>query len=206
MELHSKLIQDATERFASLPGIGKKSALRFVLNLIKSGQEALQDLSTLLHRLSHELQYCKTCYTLTETEVCAVCQNTNRDASCICVVEDYRDVLALESSKSFTGLYHVLGGLISPMDGISPSMLHLDSLVHRVESTIVQEVILALNTSMEGETTAFYIFRKLAPFNVKLSSIARGLAVGDSLEFADEITLSRSIKHRVPFEGILQKD
>lgn len=206
MELHSKLIQEATERFAQLPGIGKKSALRFVLNLIKSGPDALRQLSTALHRLSHELQYCKTCFTLTETEICAVCQNSDRDATCICVVEDYRDVLALESSKSFNGLYHVLGGLISPMDGISPSMLHIDSLVQRIQSSTVNEVILALNTSMEGETTAFYIFRKLAPFNIKLSTIARGLAVGDSLEYADEITLSRSIKHRVPFEGLLQKE
>ncbi len=205
MELHSKLIQEATERFSMLPGIGKKSALRFVLNLIKSGPDQLHRLSLLLERLSRELGYCKTCYTLTESEFCSVCENPNRDRTCICVVEDYRDVMAIENSKSFQGNYHVLGGLISPMDGISPSMLHLDSLWQRVQENRVQEIILALNTSMEGETTAFYIFKKLAPLNIKLSTIARGLAVGDSLEYADEITLSRSLKHRVPFEGILQK-
>jgi recombination protein RecR len=205
LEFSSKIIEQAVEAFAQLPGVGKKTALRFVLHVIKQDKADSDQLSDIIHRLKTELKFCTNCHNISETEVCGICSNPSRDGSTICVVQDYRDVMAIENTGLYRGQYHVLGGLISPIEGISPSGLTIDSLVNKLQAGKIQEIILALNATMEGETTSFYIFRKVAPYNVKLSAIARGLAVGDELEYADEITLGRSIQNRIPFESALKK-
>lgn len=193
------------EAFAQLPGVGKKTALRFVLHVIKQDKTQSDQLSQLVSRLKTDLTFCDTCHTISETAVCHICSNPARDASVICVVQDYRDILAIENTGLYKGHYHVLGGLISPLEGITPSNLTIESLVSKVQNGQVREIILALNATMEGETTSFYIFRKVAPFDVKLSAIARGIAVGDELEYADEVTLGRSITNRVPFDSLMKK-
>ncbi|HQQ95451.1 MAG TPA: recombination mediator RecR [Bacteroidia bacterium] len=205
MNFSSKIIEQAVEAFAQLPGVGKKTALRFVLHVIKQQPEDSENLAALLRKLKSELRFCSRCHTISETELCDICSNPARDASTICVVQDYRDVMAIENTGLYKGQYHVLGGLISPIDGVGPSGLNIESLVHKLESNAIQEIILALNATMEGETTSFYIFRKIAPFKVRLSAIARGIAVGDELEYADEITLGRSIQNRIPFEASIKK-
>ena len=188
--------------FSKLPGIGRKTALRLVLWMLRQEDDDVEQFAEAVRRLKQEVKYCHTCHNISDTDVCPICSDPRRDASTVCVVENIQDVMAVENTQQFTGLYHVLGGVISPMDGIGPSDLEIESLVDRVKEGGVKEVILALSSTMEGDTTNFYIFRKLAPFtDVKLSIIARGISVGDELEYTDEVTLGRSILNRTPFEG-----
>lgn len=205
MEFSSKIIEQAVDAFAQLPGVGKKTALRFVLHVIKQDKNSVDELSSLISRLKTDLKFCQKCYNISESLVCEICSNPLRDGSTICVVQDYRDILAIEKTGLYKGHYHVLGGLISPLEGIGPSNLNIDSLVEKVKTNSVGEIILALNATMEGETTSFFIFKKIAPYEVKLSAIARGIAVGDELEYADEVTLGRSITNRIPFDSLLKK-
>lgn len=205
MEFSSKIIEQAVDAFAQLPGVGKKTALRFVLHVIKQEQYKTDNFSKLINQLKTDLKFCNKCHTISEQDICEICANPLRDKKIICVVQDYRDVLAIENTGLYKGHYHVLGGLISPLEGITPSSLNIESLTTKLEANIINEIILALNATMEGETTSFYIFRKIAPYQVKLSAIARGIAVGDELEYADEVTLGRSILNRIPFDSLLKK-
>ena len=184
-----------------MPGIGRKTALRLVLHMLRQDTVAVDQFASAITTMKHEVKFCRVCHNISDQEVCPICSDSRRDASTICVVENIQDVIAIENTQQFHGLYHVLGGLISPMDGIGPSNLEISSLVERVETGEIKEVILALSSTMEGDTTAFYIFRKLAPSNVKVSIIARGISVGNELEYTDEVTLGRSILNRTPFEG-----
>ncbi|MDO4956679.1 MAG: recombination mediator RecR [Bacteroidales bacterium] len=197
----SVLLEKAVNEFAKLPGIGRKTALRLVLHLLRQDKQASHLLAESLVRLKEEVKYCKVCHNISDTDICGICANPKRDPSLVCVVENIQDVLAVENTQQFNGLYHVLGGVISPMDGIGPSDLEIESLVKRVADGGVREVILALSSTMEGDTTNFYIFRKLQASGVKLSVIARGISVGDELQYADEVTLGRSIVNRTIFEG-----
>lgn len=199
----SVLLEKAVSEFAKLPGVGRKTAMRLVLHLLRQDAGAVEAFGNAIITLKREVKYCKVCHNISDTDVCRICSNPQRDASVVCVVENIRDVMAVEATQQFRGLYHVLGGVISPMDGIGPSDLQIDSLVERVQAGSVKEVILALSTTMEGDTTNFYIYRKLEKFGVKLSVIARGISVGDELEYADEVTLGRSIVNRTPFNGTL---
>ena len=205
MEFSSKLIEQAVGHFASLPGVGKKSALRYVLHLIKQENQEVSNFSDILKALKTDLKYCKNCHTISDHDICEVCSNPIRNQQLVCVVQDYRDVMAIENTGLYKGVYHVLGGLISPMEGIGPSNLTIDSLISKIATQQITEIILALNATMEGETTSFFIFRKLASFNVTLSAIARGIAVGDELEYTDEVTLGRSIVNRIPYNNSLAK-
>ena len=197
----STLLEKAVNEFAKLPGVGRKTAMRLVLHLLRQDTDVVEAFGNAIVTLKREVKYCKVCHNISDTDVCSICSNSQRDASVICVVESIRDVMAVEATQQYRGLYHVLGGVISPMDGIGPSDLQIESLVQRVASGGVQEVVLALSTTMEGDTTNFYIYRKLANMGVKLSVIARGISVGDELEYADEVTLGRSILNRTPFNG-----
>lgn len=199
----SVLLEKAVSEFAKLPGVGRKTAMRLVLHLLRQDVAAVEAFGNAIITLKREVKYCKVCHNISDTDVCRICSNPQRDVSVVCVVENVRDVMAVEATQQFRGLYHVLGGVISPMDGIGPSDLQIDSLVERVQAGGVKEVILALSTTMEGDTTNFYIYRKLEKFGVKLSVIARGISVGDELEYADEVTLGRSIVNRTPFNGTL---
>lgn len=205
MEYSSKLIEQAVAHFSSLPGVGKKSALRYVLHLIKQDTADVNNLADILRALKSDLKYCKVCHTISDYDVCEICSNESRNKQLVCVVQDYRDVLAIENTGLFKGVYHVLGGLISPMDGIGPNNLTVDSLITKVNEGNIKEIILALSATMEGETTGFYLFKKLAPFDVVLSVIARGISAGDELEYADEVTLGRSIVNRIPYNNSLVK-
>lgn len=205
VEFSSKIIEQAVDAFAQLPGVGKKTALRYVLQIIKQDKNQVEALSKLLLQLKTDLKFCVKCHNISEQNTCEICLNPARDESTICVVQDYRDVMAIENTGLYKGRYHVLGGIISPIDGVTPSSLNIETLVNKVSEGHVSEIILALNATMEGETTSFYIFRKLAPFNIKLSAIARGIAVGDELEYADEVTLGRSITNRIPFDLLMKK-
>ena len=197
----SKLLENAVEEFAKLPGIGRKTALRLVLHLLRQEPQVSRNFADALLTLSSEVKHCKVCHNISDTEVCPICSNPKRDATTVCVVENIQDVMAVENTQQFSGLYHVLGGSISPMDGIGPSDLEIDSLVERVKAGGIEEVILALSSTMEGDTTNFYIYRKLSGLPVKVSIIARGIAVGDELQYADEVTLGRSIVNRTEFNG-----
>ena len=198
----SQLLERAVQEFAKLPGIGRKTALRLVLHLLRQEKEDVALLTDAISKMKKEVKRCKVCHNISDSEVCPICSDTRRDDSTICVVENIQDVMAVENTQQFNGLYHVRGGVISPMDGIGPADLEIDSLVERVGEGHVKEVILALSSTMEGDTTNFYIFRKLAPYNdVKISIIARGISVGDELEYTDEVTLGRSILNRTLFEG-----
>ena len=198
----SQLLEKAVQEFAKLPGIGRKTALRLVLHLLRQEEEEVTQLADAISRMRKEVRRCKVCHNISDSELCPICSNPRRDGSTICVVENIQDVMAVENTQQFHGLYHVLGGVISPMDGIGPSDLEIESLVERVSNGEVKEVILALSSTMEGDTTNFYIFRKLAPYHdVKISIIARGISVGDELEYTDEVTLGRSILNRTIFEG-----
>lgn len=197
----SRLLENAVNEFSKLPGIGRKSALRLVLHLLRQDVEQVNSFGTSLIQLRNEIKHCKICHNISDTETCQICSNPSRNTSVICVVENIRDVMSVENTQQFNGLFHVLGGIISPMDGIGPSDLEIDSLIKRVESGDVVEVILALSTTMEGDTTNFYIFRKLKGLDVKISTLARGVSIGDELEYTDEITLGRSLLNRVPYES-----
>ena len=198
----SQLLEKAVQQFAKLPGIGRKTALRLVLHLLRQEEDDVTQLAEAISKMRKEVKRCKVCHNISDSDVCPICSNPRRDGSIICVVENIQDVMAIENTQQFNGLYHVLGGVISPMDGIGPADLEIDSLVERVSEGNVKEVILALSSTMEGDTTNFYIFRKLAPFgDVKISIIARGISVGDELEYTDEVTLGRSILNRTLFEG-----
>ena len=198
----SELLEKAVQEFSKLPGIGRKTALRLVLNLLRREEADVLQFTETIARMRQEVKHCRVCHNISDSEVCPLCGDPRRDASTICVVENVQDVMAVENTQQYQGLYHVLGGVISPMDGVGPADLEIDSLVERVRQGGVKEVILALSSTMEGDTTNFYIFRKLAPFtDVKLTIIARGISVGDELEYTDEVTLGRSILNRTPFEG-----
>ena len=197
----SVLLERAVGEFAKLPGIGRKTAMRLVLHLLRQDTSAVESFSNAMTTLKHEVKYCKICHNISDTDICRICANPSRDASTVCVVENIRDVMAIENTQQYKGLYHVLGGVISPMDGIGPSDLEIESLVERVKEGGVKEVIFALSPTMEGDTTNLYIFRKLGGTGVKLSVIARGISVGDELEYADEVTLGRSIQNRTLFTG-----
>lgn len=201
----SRWIEEATEQVAGLPGIGRKTALRLVLHLIKKSPEEVARFTQSISNVKEHIRSCQECHQLSDDLICEVCKNPTRNQQLICVVQDFRDVLAIEQTGQFNGVYHVLGGLISPMDGVSPSDLNMTTLLERVEKKEVQEVLLALNATMEGETTSFYLYRKLSPFQIKISNIARGVAVGGELEYTDEITLGRSILNRTPYEMTLNR-
>lgn len=196
----SVLLEKAVGEFAKLPGIGRKTALRLVLHLLRREDGEVTQFVESIDRLKKEVKYCRVCHNISDTDVCPICADPRRDASTVCVVENVRDVLAVENTMQYHGLYHVLGGIISPIDGVGPADLEIDSLVERVAMGDVSEVILALSSTMEGDTTNFYIARKLADSPVKVSVIARGISVGDELQYADEVTLGRSILNRTPFE------
>ena len=200
-QFSSALLENAVNEFSKLPGIGRKTALRLVLHLLRQDESTAENFGNSIIRLRKEIKYCRVCHNISDTEICQICANPQRDASTICVVENIRDVMAVEATQQYRGLYHVLGGVISPMDGVGPSDLQIESLVQRVSEGGIKEVILALSTTMEGDTTNFYIYRKLDKLGVKLSVIARGISVGDELEYADEVTLGRSIVNRTLFTG-----
>ena len=197
----SQLLERAVESFSQLPGVGRKTALRLVLYLLRQSTEDVDSFADAITRVKHDVKYCKVCHNISDTDICSICSDPRRDASVVCVVENIQDVMAIENTQQFHGLYHVLGGIISPMDGIGPNDLEIESLVKRVEEGKVKEIILALASTMEGDTTNFYISRKLKDKQVKLSVIARGISVGDELEYTDEVTLGRSILNRTPFDA-----
>lgn len=197
----SQLLERAVEAFSQLPGVGRKTALRLVLHLLRQSTEDVDSFADAVIRVKHDVKYCKVCHNISDNEVCSICSDPRRDGSVVCVVENIQDVMAIENTQQFHGLYHVLGGIISPMDGIGPHDLEIESLIERVEEGTVKEIILALASTMEGDTTNFYISRKLKDTGVKLSVIARGISVGDELEYTDEVTLGRSILNRTPFES-----
>ena len=194
-------MEKAVGEFSRLPGIGRKTALRLVLHMLRQENESVDSFANALVTLKHEVKYCKVCHNISDTDVCQICSDSRRDKSLICVVENIRNVMSIENTQQFHGLYHVLGGVISPIDGIGPSDLEIDSLAERVKAGGVSEVILALSSTMEGDTTNFYIFRKLADTGVKISVLARGISIGDELEYTDEVTLGRSIINRTTFTG-----
>ena len=204
MEFSSKLLEKAVTEMSQLPGVGKRTALRLVLHLLKQPKDQTEFLSQALVAMRQEIKFCDSCNNISDTELCEICCNTARDHQTICVVEDIRDVMAIENTNQFKGVYHVLGGKISPIDGVGPSQLNIDSLVEKVKLGETEELIFALSSTMEGDTTNFYIFKRIKEYEVKTSTIARGIAVGDELEYADEVTLGRSILNRVPFENTLK--
>lgn len=201
----SKLLENAVNEFSKLPGIGQKSALRLVLHLLRRDISEVNSFGNSIIQLRNEIKHCCVCHNISDSEICSICSNTARNPSVICVVENIRDVMSIENTHQFNGLYHVLGGIISPMDGIGPSNLEIESLVKRVENGDVVEIILALSTTMEGDTTNFYIYRKLKDKSVKITTLARGVSVGDDLEYTDEITLGRSLINRVIYENSIGK-
>lgn len=200
MEFSSKLLEKAVNEMAQLPGIGKRTALRLVLHLLKQPKEQTNFLGQALTNMREEVRFCENCHNISDVALCDICSNTKRERQIICVVEDIRDVMAIENTGQFRGIYHVLGGKISPIDGVGPSQLNINSLVEKVKSGEVKEIIFALSSTMEGDTTNFYIYKQIQDYEVVTSAIARGISVGDELEYADEVTLGRSILQRVPFE------
>lgn len=200
MELPSKLLENAVNEISQLPGIGKRTALRLALHLLKQPAERTEMLSLALTTMRNSIQYCSECHTISDEKICRICSNPSRDKSIICVVEDVRDVMAIENTGMYKGVYHVLGGKISPIEGVGPSQLKIASLIEKVKLGTISEIIFALSSTMEGDTTNFYIYKQIKQFDLKTSSIARGIAVGDELEYADEVTLGRSLINRVPYE------
>ncbi|MGZ3864647.1 MAG: recombination mediator RecR [Bacteroidia bacterium] len=198
MELPSKLLESAVNEFARLPGVGRKTALRYVLHLLRSEHTSATNLAQAVLSMRQQIKFCKECYNISDSDTCGICSNTTRDKKLICVVQDVRDVMAVENTGLFKGVYHVLGGLISPIEGIGPSDLFIDDLVKRAASA--DEIILALSATTEGDTTSFYLSRKLHPLSVEISTLARGVPVGDELEYTDEVTLGRSLQNRVPYQ------
>jgi recombination protein RecR len=204
MEFSSKLLENAVNEISQLPGIGKRTALRLALHLLREPEIKTVALSEALSKMRSEIKFCKNCHNISDSDLCEICSNSNRTGDIVCVVEDIRDVMAIENTSQFKGHYHVLGGKISPMDGIGPNDLTIHSLVEKVKLGLVKELIFALSSTMEGDTTNFYIFKQIEPYSVVTTTIARGIAVGDELEYADEITLGRSIINRIPFESSLK--
>jgi len=205
MNFSSKLLEDAVNEFSKLPGVGQKTALRLVLHLLNKEQEEVDTFGNTLIKLKRDIKHCGICHNISDQQICSICASQKRDKEVICVVEDTRDVMAIENTSQYFGVYHVLGGLVSPMDGIGPSDLFIDSLVQRVATTPVKEVILALSATMEGDTTLFYLYKRLKDFQIPITTIARGIAFGGELEYADEITLGRSIVTRVPYVNSIIK-
>ena len=203
MKFSSKLIQDAVEQFTKLPGIGRRSAIRLALYLLKMDKDEVQSFGKAFIDLRDKINYCKECHNISDMDICELCSNHSRECSTLCVVEDIRDVIAIENTHQFKGKYHVLGGVISPMDGVGPADLNIESLVAKVAKGDIKEIIMALSTTMEGDTTNFYIFKRLKEYDIKMSVIARGISIGDELEYADEVTLGRSIVNRTPYENSL---
>ena len=204
MDFPSKLLENAVNEMAQLPGIGKRTALRLVLHLLRQPIEQTTGLTTALDLLRNEIKYCRSCYAISDTNLCEICEKPSRDHSIICVVEDVRDVMALENTQLYKGIYHVLGGKISPIDGVGPNQLNILPLIDKVKNGGVTEIIFALSSTMEGDTTNFYIYKQIKDYEIITSTIARGIAVGDELQYADEVTLGRSLIHRVPFESSLK--
>ncbi|MEG0917136.1 MAG: recombination mediator RecR [Myroides sp.] len=204
MDFPSKLLENAVNEMAQLPGIGKRTALRLVLHLLRQPIEQTTGLTIALDLLRNEIKYCRSCYAISDTNLCEICEKPSRDHSIICVVEDVRDVMALENTQLYKGIYHVLGGKISPIDGVGPSQLNILPLIDKVKNGGVTEIIFALSSTMEGDTTNFYIYKQIKDYEIITSTIARGIAVGDELQYADEVTLGRSLIHRVPFESSLK--
>ncbi|OOQ61855.1 recombination mediator RecR [Mucilaginibacter pedocola] len=203
MNFSSKLLESAVAEFAKLPGVGQKTALRLVLHLLNQDKEEVAQFSSAISRLRNEIQFCGTCHNISDSATCEICSSPKRDHSIICVVEDTRDVMAIENTNQYNGVYHVLGGLISPMDGVGPSDLQVDTLVERLKEGGAKEIIFALSATMEGDTTIFYLHKRLKQFSINISTIARGIAFGGELEYVDEITLGRSIVTRVPYQHSL---
>ncbi len=199
----SRLLESAVNEFSKLPGIGKKTALRLVLHLLKQEKEMVFKFSDTLHQMREEIMYCSSCHNISDSQICNICADQNRNHSLICVVESIRDVMAIENTQQFSGIYHVLGGVISPMDGIGPDDLTIGPLVDKIKSGEVNEVIFALSTTMEGDTTNFYLYKKFEKYNIVTTTIARGVSIGDELEYTDEVTLGRSLVNRLPFEKTL---
>ena len=204
MQFSSALLETAVNEFAKLPGIGKKTALRLVLHLLKQEPEEVQHFSDVVARMRTEIRFCQRCHNVADGDICSICANSMRKQSMICVVENIRDVIALESTQQFNGTYHVLGGVISPLDGVGPSQLNIDTLVHRVVKEGTEEVIFALSPTIQGDTTIYYLQKKL-PAQIKVTTIARGIAFGGELEYADEMTLARSLQNRLPVENYVSK-
>ncbi len=204
MEFSSKLLENAVNEMSQLPGIGKRTALRLVLHLLRQPHKQTTQLSQALQKMRTEIKFCKSCYNISDVELCEICANPHRNEEIICVVEDIRDVMAIENTSSFRGLYHVLGGKISPMDGVGPDELNIVSLVEKVKQGKIKELIFALSSTMEGDTTNFYIYKQLQGLDIITTTIARGISVGDEIEYADEVTLGRSIINRIPFETSLK--
>ena len=205
MNFSSKLVENAVNQLSSLPGIGKKSALRLVLHMIKQEKQNINQFGNSFIDLINNINYCSDCFSISDNQKCEICSDHKRDKSTICVVEDIRVMMAVESTMQFKGIYHVLGGLISPMDGIGPSDIKVEELIQKVQNSEIKEIIFALSTTMEGDTTNFYLFRRLKDLNITISSIARGISIGDELEYADEITLGTAISSRLPYENSLSK-
>ena len=199
----SKLLAEAVEQLSTLPGIGKRTAMRLALFLLKQEKEDVQRFGEAFIRFRNEINYCENCFNISDEQKCSICNNPLRDQTTICVVQDVRDVMAIENTKQYKGLYHVLGGIISPMDGIGPADLRINELINRAKDNNIKEIILATSTTMEGETTNFYLFKKLKGLNLKISAIAKGVAIGDELEYTDELTLGRSLINRIPYENSL---
>ncbi|WP_225321349.1 recombination mediator RecR [Rhizosphaericola mali] len=204
MQLSSSLLENAVNEFAKLPGIGKKSALRLVLHLLKEEESDVKKFSDAIAKMRSEIKYCKKCFNISDADLCDICANISRKQKQICVVENIRDVIAIENTQQFNGVYHVLGGIISPLDGVGPEQLHIDELVQRVKNDEVEELIFALNPNIQGDTTIFYIQRKLQDLPCKITTIARGIAFGGELEYADEMTLGRSLTNRLPVENYVK--
>jgi len=199
-EFPSRLLENAVNEFASLPGVGRKTAFRLVMNLLRRNAEDVKRFGESIIKLHGDIHYCKMCHNISDTEICNICNDEKRDRSIICVVENIQDVMAIENTRQFRGMYHVLGGIISPIEGIGPADLRIESLEEKVKAEGIKEVIFALSTTMEGDTTNYYLFKKLSRYNITLTTLARGVAIGDELEYTDEITLGRAINNRNPYQ------
>lgn len=205
MQISSVLLEKAVAEFAKLPGIGKKTALRLVLHLLKQEEEFAENFGNTIIRLRKEIRYCRHCFNVSDQDICNICSNPSRNKELICVVENIRDVIAIESTQQFNGTYHVLGGVISPLDGVGPDQLNINSLLERAENEEIKEIVFALNANIQGDTTVYYIQKKLPPKDIKVTTIARGIAFGGELEYADEMTLARSLQNRVPVDHLLRR-
>jgi len=201
MQFSSSLLENAVNEFSRLPGIGKKTALRLVLHLLKQDSKEVSQFSEIIAKMRSEIKFCQRCFSVSDGDICSICANLIRKQEIICVVESIRDVIAIESTQQYNGIYHILGGVISPLDGIGPDQLNIESLVHRIEKEQTEEIIFALNPNIQGDTTIYYIQKKLQPYNIRITTIARGIAFGGELEYADEMTLARSLQNRLPVEN-----